>query len=213
MPQILPLIDRGKRALIAGSTGSGKSVLAKWLISRSPSRWVILNPKHTLAYQSLDDAVIVRSLEIGKTEKEMKRHRFVIVNPDSVYADPDTLDDYVMQLHTGWQNLGLVCDELYTMHKGGVAGKGLLGWLTRGRELKQSFVGLTQRPAWLSQFLFSESDYLCSMRLGLTKDRKRMIEMTDNEMMGSKIKSHDWLWFPVVSEKLVHYGPVPLDTG
>lgn len=197
--------------MIAGATGSGKSTLACWLLQRTPSRWVILNPKHSAAYSTLENSVIVPNLKIQNVEKAMGRYRYTIVNPDSVESEPDRMDDFIMQMHQGWRNVGLCCDELYTLHKGGVAGKGLLGWLTRGRELKQSFLGLTQRPAWLSQFLFSESDYLCSMRLSLLKDRKRMVEMTDCPMMGTKIPDRQWIWFPVVSEKPVHYGPVPIE--
>jgi hypothetical protein len=104
--------------------------------------------------------MIVKSLDIQKTEKSMSKHRFTIVNPTSVEANPENLDDFIMSLHNGWRNVGLVCDELYTVHKGnGVAGPGLIGWLTRGRELKQSFLGLTQRPVFISKFCFPASSF------------------------------------------------------
>lgn len=207
-----PLISPGKRALISGSTGCGKSTLACWLLKRSPNRWVVLNPKHTAAYENLDDAFIVKSLDISKTEKSMARHRFTIVNPSSIESDPESLDAFIMGLHNGWRNVGLVCDELYTVHKGnGVAGPGLIGWLTRGRELRQSFLGLTQRPVWISKFCFSESDYLGFMYLGLSDDRKRAIEMTDIKQLGEKLPKRHWLWYRPDTEDLTHYGPVSLD--
>lgn len=210
--QPLPVIDQGKRALVAGRTGSGKSTLGCWLLERSPGIWIILNPKHTGAYAKMDDSITISGLDDKAIENAItkNRYRFIIVNPHSRECNPDTLDAFIMRLHEDWRNVGLCCDELYSLHKGGVAGQGLIGWLTRGRELGQSFLGLTQRPAWLSQFLFSESDYICCMALSLQRDRKRMLEMTDNPYMGGKIPPHYWLWFDVVKENLRTFKPIPL---
>jgi len=180
------------------------------MLARSPSHWVILNPKHTAAYKDLPDATTINSLSMRDVEKAMSRHRFVIVNPNSREAIPDTLDDFILGLHENWRNVGLCCDELYSVHKSGVAGSGLIGWLTRGRELKQSFLGLTQRPAWLSQFLFSESDYICGMSLSLDKDRKRMVEMTGRPEFSARVPPRNWYWYDAEKEDLTYYGPVPL---
>ena len=208
---MLPHIERGKRTLAAGKTGSGKSTLACWLIFHSPGAWVILNPKHTAAYKDLPDSAIVTRLNLNDVEKAFKRNRFVIVNPQSRETNPQSLDDFVMDLHEQWRDVGLVCDELYSMHKNGVAGQGLIGWLTRGRELKQSFLGLTQRPAFLSKFLFSESDYIAGMEMQLKDDRKRMVEMTDKAAFAAKIPKRHWLWLDVANDTLTHYGAVPID--
>lgn len=207
----LPLIKPGQRALVAGRSGSGKSTLARWLLVRSPLRWVILNPKHTKAYDSLPDSVTIKSLDMRDVEKAIMRNRFVVINPPSREADKESLDSFIMNLHETLQSVGLCCDELYTLHKGGVAGDGLLAWLTRGRELKQSFLGLTQRPAWLSQFLFSESTYICGMSLNLAKDRKRMEEMTGKDEFLFKVPERNWLWYETDIDQLTYFGPVPLD--
>lgn len=205
-----PIIMPGKRALIAGRTGSGKSTLACWLLNRSPGRWLILNPKHTSAYSDLDNSNVVAGIDMRDIEKSMQKYRFTIINPTSRESSPDNMDDFILELHESWGNIGLCCDELYTVHKNGVAGAGLLGWLTRGRELRQSFLGLTQRPAFLSQFLFSESDYISTMSLSLQRDRKRMIEMTDQPLMGDRIPPRHWTWYDVVADDVKFYGPVPI---
>lgn len=209
--QNLPIIKPGQRVIAAGRTGSGKSVWAKWMLQRSPLTWIILNPKHTAAYNDLPNSMIVKSLSMQDIEKGInKGFDYIIVNPGSHEAQPDSLDAFIMGLHDQWQSIGLCCDELYTLHKAAVAGPGLIGWLTRGRELKQSFLGLTQRPAWLTQFLFSESDYICSLSLSLEKDKKRMVEMTGQDAFNSRIPPHHWLWYSVGTEQLNYYGPVPL---
>lgn len=211
--QTYPIIKPGQRVLAAGRSGSGKSTLARWLLTRSPLKWVILNPKGTKAYDELPDTAKINSLDMGKIEKALKdrRVRYVIVNPNSSEIKPDVMDDFILELHNSWTSVGLCCDELYTLHKNGVAGQGLIAWLTRGRELKQSFLGLTQRPAWISQFLFSESNFILGMSLNLQKDRNRMYEMTEKEEYRKKLKALDWLWYNTDTEDLNYFGPVPID--
>ena len=210
----LPVLGRGKRALLSGRTGSGKSTLANWLLARSPGYWIILNPKHTTAYNALPHSTTIKGLDLSAIEKAFHGgrdpSRFIVVNPSSVEANKQTMDDFMLWLHENYSNVGLCCDELYTLHTNGTAGAGLIGWLTRGRELKQSFLGLTQRPAWLSQFLFSESDYIAAMSLVLEKDRKRMVEMTGQGKFLEQMPPHYWRWYDVSKDKMRYFQPVPL---
>ena len=207
----LPSIPQGKRAILAGRTGSGKSTLACWMLENSPGHWFILNPKHTRAYDKLPDSVVVKSAyDFKRLEREIQRHRFVVVNPKQSEATPDGMDYFAQWVHDEFREIGLCCDELYTMHRQGVAGEGLLSYLTRGRELGQSFFGQTQRPAWISQFLFSESDYIGEMSLNLVKDRKRMVEFIGHAAALEKLPPHWWLWYDVTADSLRKFKPVPL---
>lgn len=212
MVMLLPRIKPGQRAIMAGRTGSGKSTWARWMLTRSPGTWLILNPKHSDAYNGLSDSTVITSLDLRKIESAMLRYRFVIINPDTLESDADTLDAFILSVHNNWRNVGFCCDELYKLHKNGVAGQGLIGWLTRGRELKQSFLGLSQRPAWLSQFVFSETDYIGSMSLVLPDDRKRMEKMTGKLDFDKKLDERDWLWYTVTSDRLNYYGAVPMNS-
>ena len=208
---ILPSIFQGKRAILAGRTGSGKSTLACWMLENSSGHWFILNPKHTKAYDRLPDSIVVKSAyDFKRLEREIQRHRFVIVNPKQAEATPDGMDYFAQWVHDEFRGLGLCCDELYTMHRNGVAGEGLLSYLTRGRELGQSFLGQTQRPAWISQFLFSESDYIGEMSLNLVKDRKRMVEFIGHAAAMEKLPPHWWLWYDVAADDLRKFRPVPM---
>jgi hypothetical protein len=123
--------------------------------------------------------------------------------------DPDVLDSWVDDLHEGWRNVGLFVDELYYLHNHGRAGKGLTGWLTRGRSRGQSFIGCTQRPAWVSRFAYSESDYLATFALNLADDRRRIYEFTGRDEVMEKIPAHYWRWYDVARDRLDYYGPVP----
>lgn len=206
----LPQIKPGMRASIAGRSGSGKSTLAKWLLERSPGYWLILNPKHTSAYSELTDSTTINGFDFKKIEKSLTEFRFTIVNPTSVQASPENMDDFIAYLHSQYTSLGLCVDELYTLHKNGQAGQGLIGWLTRGRELRQSFLGLTQRPAWVSKFLFSESNFIGEMSLNLVEDRKRMYEITGRSAMLEKLPAREWLWYDNEADTLRKFGAVPV---
>lgn len=209
-----PRIAKGERAIMAGCTGSGKSTLAKWLLTRSDGRWIILNPKHTAAYKTLENSVVVNGLNTKLVDEYLTQRRnpprFIVVNPDSSEADADLMDDFIMWLHQSWRNVSLCCDELYTLHKGAHAGKGLIGWLTRGRELNQSFLGLTQRPAWLSQFLFSESDYIGTMKLRLPADKKKFVDMTNQRIFANDLEDRHWLWYDTAKDDVRYLAPIPI---
>lgn len=208
----LPRIKPGERAIVAGKTGCGKSVLGNFLLTRSGGQWLILNPKHTAAYNSLPDSVVIHGFNMKAIEKALFKDnkRFVIINPTLPQSNKETMDLFIEYVHENYTNIGLVADELYTLHNNGVAGPGLIGWLTRGRELKQSFLGFTQRPTWISQFLMSETDYRGMMKLVLEKDRKRMFESTGSKLFMQQLPDREWLWYDDKHNSVKHYGAVPM---
>jgi len=210
MPSTPVRINPGKRAVIAARTGAGKSTLANWLLQQSPGHWVILNPKWTKAFDNLPGAKVIEGLDLKKISKSLEENRYTVVNPHPNQQKPELLDLFVQWLHENYTDVGLCLDESYAVHTNGKAGPGLIGWLTRGRELKQSFIGLTQRPAWLSKFLFSESDFICSMSLTMEEDRKRMFEFTGRAAYLNKLPPHEWLWYDVAQDNLRAFDPVPL---
>ncbi len=206
----LPSIDSDKRAVIAGRTGSGKTTLGRWLLTRSNQHWVIFNPKHTKGYADLDEAETLRSFNPSRVDKSIMERKFTIINFPGIEANSEFMDECVEYLHHTFQNIGLCADELYTLHSaGGRQGPGLTGWLTRGRELRQSFLGLTQRPAFVSRFLFSEADYIGGMNLTTKEDRKRMYEHTGQQRFERPLPRHHWLWYDVGRDHLEHWQPVP----
>lgn len=207
----LPRINQGERASVAGRSGSGKSTLARWLLTRSPGHWVILNPKHTKAFDLLPDSVTMNGFDLRKFEDNIAKHKFTIINPNprKGQTSPEYMDAFVDWLHNSYTGIGLCADELYTLHKNGQAGEGLTGWLTRGRELKQSFLGLSQRPAWVSKFIFSESNYIGEMSLAIHDDRKKMYDFIGNPEALVKLPPREWLWYEQDKDALRKFGPVP----
>ncbi len=205
----LPKIEPDKRAIISGRTGSGKSTLACWLLSRSLQHWLILNPKWTGAYKNLPESKVLEGFKESDVIKSLEQNRYTVLNFPGSQANAEYMDSVIDYIHGSFENIGLCADELYTLHTGGKAGAGLTGWLTRGRELKQSFIGLTQRPAWISRFAYSEADYIVGMDLALADDRKRLYEASGNEHFLSRIPPRRWLWYDVSRDTIARYAPVP----
>lgn len=209
MDTSLPRIETGKRCLIAGRTGSGKTTLGAWFLVRSLQHWVILNPKHTALYRQLPFSIVHREFNAKRISHDSKRYKFVVLELSGEEAEANYMDGIIGWLHGALNNIGLCADELYTLHVSGRAGPGLLGWLTRGREIKQSFVGLTQRPAWISQFCFSESDLICEMDLTLEEDRDRMYKMTGDRHFLERVTDYRWLCYNVQLALTKLYAPIP----
>jgi hypothetical protein len=206
-----PRIEDGQRVTVAGRTGSGKTTLACYLMERSPQTWVVMNPKHTAGYKFLPGIVVLNKYDEKQLKREMERAKYVALNLSGDQASAEYMDAITERLHHSFRNLGLCFDELYTAHTGsGKAGPGLTGWLTRGRELRQSFLGLTQRPVWVSRFCFSEADCIISMDLTLEADRRVLYEHTGQEPFLDRQLNHKWLSYDVSEDRLDLYGPVPV---
>lgn len=209
MPPKLPSVEPGKRLVVSGRTGAGKTTVAAYFLRRSRQHWVILNPKHTAGYKALPDSKVLQGFNAKKVAQSIKENQYTIINFTGPESTPEFMDAVIEWLHNNYKNIGLVADELYTLHIQGRAGPGVIGWLTRGRELKQSWIGLTQRPAWVSRFIFSEADYVVGMDLALNDDRKRMRDNTGNSEFLSRLSPHHWRWYDVSADTSTLWGPVP----
>ena len=212
--ELPPVLNDGIRVTVAGRTGTGKTTLARYLLERSPQHWFIINPKHTEGYKKLPGVVILHDLKESELRKAIQRSKYVLLNISGADATPDAIDSLIGWVHDNYRGVGICVDELYTAHaSSGRAGPGLVGVLTRGRELKQSFLGLTQRPVWVSRFVWSEADCIISMDLTLESDRDVLVEHTGQPEFEDRIMHHRWLAYSVPDDKLELFNPVPLPGG
>ena len=202
----VPEIKPGERCLAVGRTGSGKSLWCRWIMSRSKTKWVIIDLKHDPCWNNFG-LIIDKLPDVKKLLRLFTNEQFIIIRPKINLIE--TVDDWILYLHDGIENIGLCIDELYFLSSNGRAGNGLLGWLTRGRVRKQSFLGGTQRPAWITKFCFSESTYFAIFNLNLLEDRKRVYEFVGNPVVLQNPDEFFWRWYIVKKDKLLLYAPIP----
>ncbi len=201
----LPKVERGQRALVLGRTGSGKTTGALWLVSRSPGPWVLLNIKYDEAMSKCGPDC---PMDVGAILKAQRDSRVVVVHPEAF--DQQTLDDFIFDLAESKAATGLCIDELLYVSKGnGQAGQGVLAWLTRGRSRKQSFIGCTQRPANVSNYLYSEADYYMLYNLKLEKDWAKIREYTGRADLRQERAAHRFGWYDVAEDEKTEFGAVP----
>ncbi len=206
----LPRIESDQRFIAAGRTGSGKTTLACWFLNRSVQHWVILNPKHTAIYRQLPDSLVYRKFKPRDLISDLSRRKFLNLELSDAEATPEFMDGIIGWLHSTLTHVGLCVDEVYTLHTGtGRAGPGLIGWLTRGRERRQSFLGLVQRPAWVSRFCFTEASALIEMDLLFPEDRDTLYEYTGSQYFLQRVLGHRWLYYDVARDRAELFGPVP----
>ncbi len=162
MSIVLPRYD--KRTAIIGSTGSGKTQLAVWLLSTRDFQhrpWIIFDFK--------GDALIeeINPPEINVYGPPPKKPGLYVVRPI-----PDRDDKAVMEfLWKIWANghTGIYVDEGYML---GQRNPALNACLTQGRSKHIEMMILSQRPVWMSKFVFSEANFFAVMNLTLEDDRK-----------------------------------------
>jgi hypothetical protein len=206
----MPVLKKGSRTFIAGGTGSGKTTLAVEFVRRSPQHAIILNPKHTSGYNRLPGVSILDDVKIDKIEKSVMKNKVTLLNLPVEYFDPEPQDAVLKHLHQKYENVMIVADELGTLHKGVHAFSGLKSVLTLGRELNQTFIGMTQRPSGISRHVISESDYLIMMKLNLLRDRKILNEEIGNPAVLEKLDERFWFFFTQSGDRLQLFQPIPL---
>ncbi len=181
----MEFLKPGTRTLLAGKTGSGKSTAAAYMLRHSKQCWLIIDPKHDDKIAALNP-VYMEKFDVEKVgEIWANGNQYIAFNPP-FGATPNDVDGFIGEVFNRYKNFGLGVDELYYIHTQGRAGPGLTAVLTRGRSDKVTFLGCTQRPAWISIFCISEAEFICQFKLSIEKDRLRIygisgqVEMIDN---------------------------------
>lgn len=188
-----------QRVTIVGRTGSGKTIFGGWLLSEAPfdrQPYIIVDYKYDELFEGLD-----RVTEIGLKDKPKKPGLYI------VHPIPDSDDEAVEQFLWGiWrrEKTGIFFDEYYNIPDTAP----LRAILTQGRSKRIPVIGLTQRPAWISRFAFSEADYFAIFHLSDQDDRLKVRRMaaTDPNL---RLPEHWCQWFDVKQDAHFYMRPAP----
>lgn len=90
----------------------------------------------------------------------------------------------------------------------GLNSSGLNSCLTQGRSRHIPMIICSQRPAWCSKFVFSESDFVMLYNLQRLEDRKTIGGLVPVDKNYRLAKYHSY-WYNVADDQLSQFAPVP----
>jgi hypothetical protein len=194
----LPRFDN--RTAIIGSTGSGKTQAACWLLS---SRDFDKRPWFIFDFKGDELIEEIGPEEINVYGAPPKKPGLYVLRPI-----PDR-DDLAVQnfLWKLWaqENCGIYIDEGYML---GNRNPALNACLTQGRSKRIEMMILSQRPVWLSRFVFSEANFFLVMNLTLEDDRKHVAGYTAGNKVSLMPRYHS-LWYDCDKQDASILAPVP----
>jgi hypothetical protein len=194
----LPRYD--KRTAVIGSTGSGKTQLAVWLLSIRDfdhRPWVIFDFKGDELIEAINP------LEISIFGNPPNKPGLYVVRPIPELHDKAVTDFLWKCWRQG--SIGLYVDEGYML---GNRNPALNACLTQGRSKHIEMIILSQRPVWMSKFVFSEANFFAVMNLTLADDRKFVSSYLGGQRVELLPKYHA-LWYDVDRQQPAVFQPVP----
>lgn len=198
MSVTLPRYD--KRTAIVGSTGSGKTQFAVWLLSTRDFHerpWVIFDFKGDELIEAINP------IEISVYGKPPTKPGLYVVRP--VPEMDDKAVDAFLWACWAQQNMGIYIDEGYMIPPRSHSLKALL---TQGRSKHIEMIILSQRPVWMSKFVFSEANFFGVMNLTLEDDRKHIASFIGGHKINLLPKYHA-LWYETDDQRGNVLAPVP----
>lgn len=189
------------RTAVIGRTGSGKTQFGAWLLAHAPfdrQPYVMVDYKGDELLGSID-----RVREIG-TKDVPKHPGLYVIRP--LPSDENAVENWLWKI---WQKerVGLYVDEGYALPDKGA----FQAILTQGRSKRLPVICLTQRPTWVSRFVFSEADFYAVFHLNDHRDRLTVQSFTPRERMDLKNRLPDYssYWYDVGRDNVYQMQPVP----
>lgn len=207
MAEPIRLPSNSQHIAIVGRNGTGKTHAALWHLSNKDLQQetvVILDYK-----READTINAIEGVRYIDFKDKIDKPGVYIIQPmpDQV----DEMDQFLYRIHAQ-ENVGILFDEGYMLRDNEMAFNSLL---TQGRSKKIPCIVLSQRPSWISRFVFSESTFYQVFALNDRRDRKTVTEFIDfgdskrdYRNVNSLPKYHSW-YYDVGEDRLVVLKPVP----
>jgi hypothetical protein len=196
------------RTVIMGQTGTGKSVLGGWVLSRQNFEkrpWVALDFKNEILWDKVGDPPM-RPLRLGEMPGKTGFYR-MHVRPDQDEELERWLWD-IWHRATRHKSCGLFVDEVSLIPKK-AAFKAIL---RQGRSLHLPVIACTQRPVDCDREVFSEAQYRVCMGLEDARDYKTVQGLFGDRDIRDNVrtlKPHHSLWYDAKQKTLFNLKPCP----
>jgi energy-coupling factor transporter ATP-binding protein EcfA2 len=213
-------IKEGSRAFITGMSGSGKTTLSLKLCEAMPSPLIIVDTKYdpSIKQWGMKNGVPVKVMRKMIPWQSIKED--IIIRPDpSWIAEPEDIDWWLGQAFYCRSVPSIFIDEGYMVGATNTRmGEGVTGLWTRGRAFGMRCLIGTQRPAFISKFVITESDVLFIGMLKSEDDRKTLLKCTGLPEVKVEQEANRFLYVrqngaPVVSLKKLDIAAPSLYAG
>lgn len=191
------------RVAVVGATGSGKTQLGLWLLSRASfdkQPWVIVDYKRDKTIAGSE-----RIRQIGFREVPKQPGLYVLQpNPD----EDEKVEEWLFKVWAH-ENVGLFIDEGYMLPQNP---KGAFTYiLTQGRSKRIPVIALSQRPKWVSRFVFSEATFFFVFRLTHNEDYKTVQEYIPKSRVDleTELPEYQCVYYDVPKRVAAVFQPVP----
>ncbi len=187
-----------------GRTGSGKTQAGLFHLSlrnftRKP--WVIFDTKGDEMIEQIGRFDAVKYIGLGETPGKNGLHIVKMLPGQEPLAE-----NFLYKIHQR-ENVGLFFDEGFMLGKS----NGLDMLLTQGRSKHIPIIILSQRPAWLSRFVFSEASFFQIFQLTDERDRDTVQRFVpaDRANLDARLPAFHSLWYDVGNDQVTQFSPVP----
>lgn len=196
------LPNNQQRISIIGRTGSGKTQAGVWHLSQQnfdAMPWIVLDFKGDSLIAEIEGMQGVVTISLSDPVPDNPGLYVMHIRPD----ERDALNDWLWQV---WEKgyVGLYVDEGYMLDKSDAFD----AILTQGRSKHIPVIILSQRPVWLSRFVFSESNFFQVFHLNDKRDRRSIGEFVPVKL-DVRLKEYHSMYYDVDRNKLVQFQPVP----
>lgn len=195
----LPTSD--KRTAVIGSTGSGKTRFAAWLLS---SRDYTDRPWCIFDFKGDEFLEQIPATPWSIQSSPPKDAGLYIVRP---LPGEEVLVSNFFYKCWAQENIGIYIDEGYMLPK---LDKWFRSCLTMGRSKHIEMIILSQRPVWMDKYVFTEADFFSVFRINSIEDRKHLKNFLDGGILPDLPKYHS-LWYDVGHQQSNILQPVPID--
>lgn len=204
MPSSVRLPGDTHRLSVLGRTGTGKTQAGLWHLSLKKFTkfpWVIFDAKGDSLINEIARNPLVKRITLADTPDKKGLHHLRATPPE---MESDAMEDFLWRIHARGK-CGLFLDEGFVFDP---RSKALRTVLTQGRSLRIPMIILSQRPAWMSRFVFSEADFFQVFGLNDQDDVKTVKRFVRGDVE-RRLPPYHSIWYDVGQDDAHLFLPVP----
>lgn len=198
---VFTLPGAADRTAVIGATGTGKTVLGAWLLSKQrfdKRPWVAIDFKREELWDMVGTPPM-RTLNVGSMPGKRGLYRMTITP-----RQEDAFEDWLWRV---WEhgNIGLFVDEVSLVPQK----EAFKAILRQGRSLRLPVIACSQRPVDVDREVWSEANYVSVFRLDDVRDYKIIKGFTRDAAIERQLPEFHSHWYDKKNGTLIELQPVP----